>query len=61
MPIPTKATRLQFRITEAQSSMLKALAEAEGVRLSEWLRRAAIREAMRLAVGLREDNLPPAV
>jgi hypothetical protein len=47
MTVPVRSKQVFFRATEAEVSLFRASAEAEGLRLSEWLRRSAKRRAVR--------------
>jgi uncharacterized protein (DUF1778 family) len=46
MPVENKSELLHVRVTPSQAELLRATASGEGVRLSEWLRRVALRRAV---------------
>ena len=50
MPVENKSEFLHVRVTPAQAKLLRATADGEGLRTSEWLRRVAIRQAVERAV-----------
>lgn len=45
MPIPIKTEVVGCRVTPDHAALIRACAEMEGVRVSEWLRKVAIRRA----------------
>lgn len=61
MPVPNKDRQLQARVTAAQAERYANVAEREGLRLSEWLRRLAARRERELSAGVAQPgDLPPA-
>lgn len=50
MPVETKSELLHVRVTPTQAKLLRATADGEGLRTSEWLRRVAVRQAIERAV-----------
>jgi uncharacterized protein (DUF1778 family) len=54
MAIPNKTETVAFRVTRTQARLIRACAEEEGVRLSDWLRRLALQRAAARAAGAGE-------
>jgi uncharacterized protein (DUF1778 family) len=46
MAVENKSELLHVRVTPSQAQLLRATANGEGVRLSEWLRGVALRRAV---------------
>lgn len=58
MPVENKSQLLHVRVTPSQAELLRATADREGLRLSDWLRRAALRRVVERMAG---DAAPSAV
>ena len=51
MAVENKTQLLNVRVTPSQADLMRKAADSEGVRLSDWLRRAALRRAVERMAG----------
>lgn len=57
MVAPTKSRIVAMRVTPTDAELLRECAESEGLSLSDWLRRVALRRARRAVVRRWERKL----